>query len=79
MLKKMRIVVPLPRGTKPRWAELRQAAEAAAQRLATESGARLVGQVRYVKRVELSAFGSVDPELHSIDKYVYEAQAEVEE
>lgn len=76
MIRRCRAVVPQAKGTRPRWAELRAAAERELNRLATESGYKLVGQVRYVTRVELSAFGAIDPETLLVDKYIFEADAE---
>ncbi len=73
--RKMMAIVPLRAGSRPRWAELRDAAQHALERRAAAEGYRLKGQVRYVKRVTMSPFGPIDPETLLVDKYVYEAEA----
>lgn len=73
--RKMIAVVPLRAGSRPRWAELRDAAEHALKQHAAQEGYKLLGQVRYVKRITLSPFGAIDKETLLVDKYVYEAEA----
>lgn len=72
--RQMIAVIPLRAGSRPRWAELRDAATKALEKLASERGLT-VGTVRYVKRITLSPFGPIDQETLLVDKYVFEAEA----